>query len=103
MEGDVVFIRKIESGWKNSSRRVICSPAYVPVEVVGLFASMELGSKPARVEISTAESEVLGIVVIKFHISSSKCFHISITLQGHRSTIGLVTVTDMGLSAEDDD
>ena len=102
MEGDVVFIRKIESGSKIFKPPGDLLPC-LRVEVVGHFASMELGSKPARVEISTAESEVLGIVVIKFHISSSKCFHISITPQGHRATIGLVTVMDMGLSAEDDD
>ena len=50
-----------------------------------------------------AFSKALGIVVIKFHTWPSKCFHISITLQGHRATIGLVTATEMGMSAEDDD
>ena len=74
--------------------------ASLRVEVVGIFASIELGSKPVRVEISTAESGVLRSLAIKSHTWPSKCFHISIILHGHRATIGLVTVTDMGMSAE---
>ena len=60
------MIRKIEPGskiFKTPANLLAC----LRVEVVGLFASMELVSKPARVEISTPESEALGIVVIKFH------------------------------------
>jgi len=62
MRGGTVIVGKVEPGSK--ILKLLGDPLYyVRVEAVVLLASMELVGKPGWIEIPTAESEMLGIVV----------------------------------------
>ena len=86
MRGGTVIVGKVEPGSK--ILKPLGDPlCYVHVEAVLLLASMELVGKPVWIEILTAESEILGIVVWLI----LNCFldpYLSLTIDSICCTVG---------------